>query len=910
MANILMSPTIAQMVPGAGLARTAQLPVTGEASFAQHLERWIQTEQGGRANFLGAAEPLPLAKAIEPTDPATEVPVTVEAVLQQLMVKLQEIADQPGSKVAAGQWTFQLQDMGLLEKLATQAGMDATGLAALKKQLQEQDGLPLADLFTALEKNFKELGTATKVTVAETYLPLLGSLLEKVGVGPEVIQQLDSKGVNGLDQLDLIAYLQGLQAVPRQVEGPDGPPTCVLSPWELEQLSAMLTEAGVPAAKIEAMFPEQMPLWQKALSGLRPEQGDTPVTMSLDRLTTLLQQAVAAVSEARPQVDPAGFFNDLGTILTQAGFKSSDVGWSPVVQGTMQAAYDALQELVNQGQGSEGNQVATIAKNAAIDQTGQDSVDDSTESAQLAALNQQRAEQVAPPLADAIAALSQGELEQLAAMLSEAGVPAEKVAAILQPVQIALPLANVIASLSQGELEQLAAKLSEAGVPSEKVAAILQPVQVPAPVTMTIAQLTNLLQQASAAIDEARPQADPIELSKGTDTPTPLQTLFAKVEGQPPASTTVITTDELEQFAAMLGEANVPTAKIAAIIPETMYLPNKDVATPPPSQGTDQVTIPLPQLTALLQQALAAIEEVRPQTNPSQLAEEQATLFSPTGLTSGAQAIAPVLTPVIVGPMKTALDSLPKVAPPGQSREEKSTRTMAQNEEIDQEWQLTDSANTELATLSTDQESGGMGADSGTLRQQEPTALTEWFDSAHQPKINPLAGLETKAAAPMPAEAALKTLPTSLHLAPELQQLTVEQISQGVLRALKNNEHHLTMTLYPKELGEVKVDIQMRGSQLSASFVMENQKVKEAMESNMGEFKDNLERRGFSLGAMSVSVGEQNNPSDSRQRFVAAWEQMQQNQGQENKATPGASPLEFMRQEQTSARPGGISVFV
>lgn len=587
MANILMSPTMSQIVPGAGVDSKAQLPVNKDGSFSQHLERKLRTEQTEKKNLLGvqADKVKPTKKAnSESTD---EAPVTVEALLQQLMVDLKGMADKP--EVEAGQWTFQLQDMGLLEKLAAQAGMDPASLASLKNQMKEQGGLPLTDLFAALEKNFKELGAATEVTVPETYLPLLETLLSKLGVAPEAIQQLDTKGVNGVDQLDLIAYLEGLKAVPAQGEGQDGAAPCVLSDWELEQLSAMLAEAGVPAEKIDAMFPEKTPLWQKALAGLHPEQGDAPVAMSLDRLKDLLQQAVAAVDEARPKADPPGFFTELETILSQAGFKSSDVGWSPVVQGTMKAAYDELQKLVNQQKGREENYV----------------------------------------------------------------------------------------------------------------------------------------------------------------------------------------------------------------------------------------------------------------------------------------------------------------------------EIMAQNDAIDEQWQMSDGKAVEA--LASGQESDLLSGDTSTGGQQE--ILTSVDDDLAE-KLTSMSGVEIKATPQTPTDPATKVQPPRLHLAPELQQLTVEQISQGVLRGLKNNEHHITLTLYPKELGEVKVDLQVRGGQLSASFVMENQKVKEAMESNMEEFKDNLERRGFSLGAMSVSVGQQNHSNDSGQRFAAAWEQIKSNQSRENSAVPGVSPLEFIRNDQATLKQGGISLFV
>lgn len=615
MANILMSPSLAQILPGAGAASKAQVPVNKDASFTQHLQRELKNERSDKESFFAAQSSKSMPGKQETAELEENVPVTIEALLQQLMGRLQEMTEKPGKGVEAGEWTFQLQDMGLLEKLAAQAGMDTTGLDVLKKQMQEQGELPLKDLFSALAENFKKLDAATQVAVPETYLPLLETFLSKLGVAPETIKELDSKGVNGVDQLDLMAYLEALRSVSTQLESASaavsdpttskGNKTFVLSDWELEQLSAMLAEAGVPVAEIDKMFPEKMPLWQNALTDLHPEQGRTPVEMidilpeqggtlvemSLKRLTELLKQAVAAVDEARPKANPIGFIGELDIVLSQAGFKSSDVGWSPVVQGTVKAAYDELQNMVDRAKGLEEKLGDIRGRNDVIDAEWQ---------------------------------------------------------------------------MSDDEVQSLA----------------------------------------------------------------------------------------------------------------TVH-------------------------------------------------EQDSDLLNGDGAVS-----------------------------------------VGQNEDV------------------------GLGGDGSTGK-------------------NAFAGgIEAKTPAPLPGENSVKVQAPRFHFIPELQQLTVEQISQGVLRGLRNNEHHLTLTLYPKELGEVKVDLQVRGSHLSASFVMENQKVKEAMESNMEEFKDNLERRGFSLGSMSVSVDQHNQSSDSGQRFAAAWEKIKTQQGKESVAVPGGGPLEFIREEQATLRQGSISLFV
>ena len=108
------------------------------------------------------------------------------------------------------------------------------------------------------------------------------------------------------------------------------------------------------------------------------------------------------------------------------------------------------------------------------------------------------------------------------------------------------------------------------------------------------------------------------------------------------------------------------------------------------------------------------------------------------------------------------------------------------------------------------------------------------------------------------------------------QQQVLQQLSAGVMRGLKNQEHHLVLRLYPQDMGEVKVDLTVHDEQVSVTFNMENSRVKEMLESNMDDFKDSMNRQGFTLGECSVSVGYQGNENngDLWQRFVMHQEGM------------------------------------
>jgi flagellar hook-length control protein FliK len=143
-----------------------------------------------------------------------------------------------------------------------------------------------------------------------------------------------------------------------------------------------------------------------------------------------------------------------------------------------------------------------------------------------------------------------------------------------------------------------------------------------------------------------------------------------------------------------------------------------------------------------------------------------------------------------------------------------------------------------------------------------------------------------------------------------MQQFTVDQISQGVMRGLRSSQHHMTLTLYPKELGEVKVDLQVRESHIVVSFAMENSRVKEALESNMQDFKDNLQKQGFSLQECFVSV-DQNNTDDARQRFEEAWEKLVAQTGREKESGQPGDVMAMVDGRHGGMNQGGtISLFV
>ncbi|MEA1934192.1 MAG: flagellar hook-length control protein FliK, partial [Thermodesulfobacteriota bacterium] len=134
---------------------------------------------------------------------------------------------------------------------------------------------------------------------------------------------------------------------------------------------------------------------------------------------------------------------------------------------------------------------------------------------------------------------------------------------------------------------------------------------------------------------------------------------------------------------------------------------------------------------------------------------------------------------------------------------------------------------------------------------------------------SPVVNIET----PGPEMTAAQTRSQAManRMPPQMQQQAFEQISQGVLKGINNNNHHLVLKLHPPELGEVKVDLLIRNDHVSLSFNMENSKVKQLLESSLDQFQENLEQKGFVLDECMISSGRNEENEDAWQRFESAW---------------------------------------
>ncbi len=577
----------------------AQVDPGREENFARYLDKKVRSERQTRSGQLGVkhhtikdqqgARDRERQKTGSRHDDRT---ANVAAFLQQLLADLKNLSAQPNQH-AAGEWSFQLKSMDMLRKLAAEAGMSGKELTVWQKQLDDKGMINLRDILAALEQHFQAMRQPGTVTAPETDLPVMESILERMGVDSAALSALAAKSVNDKGGFDLKVYLKGLEKLSAaglktgngQIAH-DALPAVKVSAVDMRQLRDMLEAAGLTKGQILEMFPG-------SFNPARPDGGALkmagPQMMSMARLQELLGQTINMVKDAKPEIKPVGFLNNLVDVLQQAGFIKKDTSWSPVVQKSLTAVYQQLQKMVD---------------------------------------------------------------------------------------------------LSKVKVE----KINEIMRKNEALTADWQ---------------KSSLTDADAGM----------------------------ADGKEPAG---------------------------------------------------------------------------------QLSKEN-----------------------------SAVDLV--------------------NELVDRH-----------------DSKGGKSENGGGEFSSLPASAVP---------------LDSRAADTL--SAAVRPRPTAAPAI--LQQFAFEQISQGVTQALQRDDHHLVLTMYPKELGEVKVDLQVRNNHVMVSFVMDNHRVKETLEKNMDEFKQNLNQQGYNLESCMVMVDQHNNSEDSRQRFESAWEQLRLDKGRQGGGetaaleTSAASSRAFLR---------------
>lgn len=101
----------------------------------------------------------------------------------------------------------------------------------------------------------------------------------------------------------------------------------------------------------------------------------------------------------------------------------------------------------------------------------------------------------------------------------------------------------------------------------------------------------------------------------------------------------------------------------------------------------------------------------------------------------------------------------------------------------------------------------------------------------------------------------------------------INQIMSRVRTYAAENFSEIRLTLRPESLGDVTLRVMTQNGIVTALFVAESQRVKEALESNFNQLRDSLQEQGVNVADLSVMVGRGNDYEERMAQFA----RMQQN---------------------------------
>jgi len=869
------------------------------ANFSDYMEKKLVTEVRRQNNLFGLAKDkaAPVSAALQASPVALapqkgpEGTATVAALLGQFVQYLQKSAmDQ---QQGPGEWSFPAPGPELLQKIARDAGMNEGQLNTLMEKTKSPDGkLSVVAFLDSFARHFQTLQDEMPVTAPETDLPLLQILFERLGMPVSEVSRISEAAVRGDNTFDL-------QKVADLLQGLSGERITDLTAVEAEQLQDLLAGAGVSGQLQRALLPERLPV----IEGL--VESGPPVTLTLDRLKNMLAQGVREVKANRLQADPLSFLADLQTVLARSEFATNGPRLSSAVQGTLAAVFEKLLESVDLARVkvSRGSEVAeSVLKKKDLsfwreNIAGKADVAAPVGATQIerpflpspfeplgapvsevslineAAVREEDNTFALPKMANLLPEVIKEKITELgtevnrisqAAVRGDNTLALQKVAALLQVLT-----GKEITGLTVGEVEQLPqAKISE-GLPAVEGLVASGP-----PLTPTLDQLKNMLTQAVREVKPERLQAEP--LSFLTDLQEMLTPSAGSTNSPPPSP--AMQGALAAVFAGLIESVDLAKVKVVSgSVVAGQALEKKDLGL---WQGNiaDQEAVINGKISFAentgLSRAEAPVAMARAEAGAAaDVADQTGRPFLNTSRLPQELRQASALAEVFVE----------------KKGEVFVTEAAAKTEQLPVEGR---NAPISLVSAKETGISGELFAENIGAYQSVTATL------ARAGAMAPTAA-ENQAARPMTH---IPNLPQGL------QQQGFAQLSQGVLQGLRNQEHHLVLKLYPKELGEVKVEMTVRDNQVALSFAMENARVKETLESNLGQFKENMEKQGFTLGDCTVSLNRDNDGNEAWQKFQSV---SLEKEGGRRRTTLADLPddILYQRVQPGNGRESGVDLF-
>lgn len=386
-------------------------------------------------------------------------------------------------------------------------------------------------------------------------------------------------------------------------------------------------------------------------------------------------------------------------------------------------------------------------------------------------------------------------------------------------------------------------------------------------------------------------------------------TRFAEALGEVQAGqSTKLSAWEGEQLQNLLDQAGVSKLMQRALLPER-HTPWDN-----PNQPLQPVTLNLDRLRNLLTQGLRDVADTKRKVDVPNLMADLKAIFAEAGFAEKTVGWTPAVQKAVEDTYRALLDNVDLASV--QVKKVPAAETPAKPP-VASEFLENDGAHSEDAAQGVFAEpeadagalAGGTPQENGDLAEAAMVAPGEDAD----PTTHRQAILHTSAEVARPEQ---QTPPHEIkaphhvpRLAPGLEQQTLSRISEGVIRGLRTNEHHLILRLYPKELGEVKVEMMVRDNHVAVSFAMENSRVKEVLEKNMDMFQQNLEQQGLTLEECMVSVNQQHDGNTEAWReFVQGWQE-RRGEGQKLTLAEVGNDVLYLRPGTDAGREAGIDFF-
>ena len=131
----------------------------------------------------------------------------------------------------------------------------------------------------------------------------------------------------------------------------------------------------------------------------------------------------------------------------------------------------------------------------------------------------------------------------------------------------------------------------------------------------------------------------------------------------------------------------------------------------------------------------------------------------------------------------------------------------------------------------------------------------------------------------------------------DLDSSNVSRVSRALQNAIQQKGGTITIRMMPPELGQVRVDIQMDGGKVTASFQTESQSIQNLMSRELGQLRLALEKQGLTVERLEVTQ----RPASTNTSNQTQQESQQQHQS----PSDGRSRGQYAQQQQSQTGEAG-----